>query len=257
MGRSITHRGRSARHDPGVKRRIGAAVVVAVVMLASVGGWLAAVRSGDAGVSGPVASGARGVSGARGESRETGGAPPWAPPAVPTRLPMVRKLLAVGDSVMLGAARAIAAIPGWEATVDARGCRQPTWRGDGCGAVDIPSGVDALRAARAAGHLGGAVVLHLGNNGPMSAEQFDAVMAEVADQRLVLALTLREPRSYEAGNNAVIGGAVARWPNLRIVDWHAAARDRPEWFGDGEGIHLSSAGARAMADLIAAHLPAH
>ena len=99
------------------------------------------------------------------------------------------------------------------------------------------------------------VVIHLGNNGPMSAEDFDALMREVADQRLVFALTLHEPRSYEAGNNEVINGAVARWPNLRIIDWHGAAADHPEWFGDGEGIHLSHAGAEAMADLIAAQLP--
>jgi hypothetical protein len=175
--------------------------------------------------------------------------------AAPLPPPIPRKLLAVGDSVMLGAVAEIEATPGWTAAVDARGCRQPTWRGDGCGAVDIPSGVDALRAARSEGDLGGVVVIHLGNNGPMSAEQFDALMTEVADQRLVLALTLHEPRSYEAGNNAVITGAVQRWPNLRVVDWHTAAASHPEWFGDGEGIHLSDAGARAMADLIAAELP--
>ncbi|HEY8546316.1 MAG TPA: DUF4214 domain-containing protein [Acidimicrobiales bacterium] len=175
--------------------------------------------------------------------------------AAPMPAPIRHTLLAVGDSVMLGAVEPIQGIPNWRVTVDARGCRQPTWRGDGCGAEDIPSGIDALRAARAAGQLGGAVVLHLGNNGPMSAEEFDALMAEVADQRLVLALTLHEPRSYEGPNNAVITGATARWPNLRIIDWHSAAKDHPEWFGDGEGIHLSRTGAAAMAELIAAHLP--
>lgn len=176
-------------------------------------------------------------------------------PPLPAPIPHV--LLAVGDSVMLGAVPTISSIPGWAVRVDARGCRQPTTRGDGCGAVDIPSGIDALRSARGAGHMGGAVVLQVGNNGPMSAEQFDAVMAEVADQRLVIALTLKEPRSYEAGNNVVISGATARWPNLRILDWHAAASGHPEWFGDGEGIHLSGTGARAMADLIAGALPAY
>jgi hypothetical protein len=164
-------------------------------------------------------------------------------------------MLAVGDSVMRGGVDEIEAIPGWDTTVDARGCRQPTTRGDGCDAVDIPSGVDALRAGRAAGHLGGVVVIQLGNNGPMSVEEFDALMAEVADQRLVLALTLHEPRSFEAGNNEVIRDAPQRWPNLRVVDWHTAAASNPGWFSDGEGIHLSDAGAQAMADLIADHLP--
>ena len=80
-------------------------------------------------------------------------------------------------------------------------------------------------------------------------------MAEVADQRLVIALTLHEPRSYEAGNNAVIDAATTRWPNLRVLDWNAAASAHPEWFGDGEGIHLSRTGAQAMAQLIASALP--
>jgi hypothetical protein len=169
--------------------------------------------------------------------------------------PIPRRVLAVADSVMLGAVEEVEAIPGWDTTVDARGCRQPTWSGDGCGATAIPSGVDALRDARAAGLLGGVVVVHLGNNGPMSAEQLDTLLAEVADQRLVLVLTLHEPRSYEAGNNEVIRDAPQRWPRVRVVDWHGAATPHPEWFGDGEGIHLSDAGAQAMADLVAAHLP--
>lgn len=175
----------------------------------------------------------------------------------PLPAPIPRRLLAVGDSVLMGARDEVEATPGWDTTVDALGCRQPTWRGDGCQAVDIPSGVDALRSARANGLLGGVVVIHLGNNGPMSAEQFDQLMAEVADQRLVFALTLHEPRSFEAGNNAVITGAVQRWPNLRVIDWHAAAQGHPEWFGDGEGIHVNDTGAQALADLIADQLPAH
>lgn len=231
------------------------AVGLVAVGLLGGAGWLVASRAGDDAAGNPPA---------RDEDRtEASGRVPEAPktvaptatPATTAPPPIPRKLLGVGDSVMLGAVETIESIPGWAVTVDARGCRQPTWRGDGCGALDIPSGVDALRSARANGQLGGVVVVHLGNNGPLSAADFDAVMAEVADQPLVLALTLHEPRSFEAPNNAVIAGATARWPNLRIVDWHTLASTHPEWFGDGEGIHLSDAGAQAMADIIAGQLP--
>lgn len=174
--------------------------------------------------------------------------------AVPLPAPIPHKLFAVGDSVMGGAVRDIAAIPGWEVHVDARACRQPLWRGDGCGAQDIPSGLDALRAARQNGWLGGVVVIQLGNNGPMSSEVFDAMMAEVADQRLVYALTLHEPRSFERPNNDVITQATARWPNLRILDWHSAAAPNPHYFGDA-GIHLNATGARAFTSLITSALP--
>jgi len=169
--------------------------------------------------------------------------------------PIPHKLVAVGDSVMLGAVNQISAIAGWSNYVDARGCRQPTTRGDGCGAVNIPSAVDALQTARQAGALGGVVAIQVGNNGPISDAQFDQVMAQVADQPLVLWLTLHEPRPWEASNNAVMFNGAARWANVRVLDWHAFAQGQP-WFSDGEGIHLNSAGAQAMANLIASGLPA-
>jgi hypothetical protein len=175
--------------------------------------------------------------------------------AAPLPAPVPHKLFAMGDSVMKGAIATIEGITDWEVHVDARGCRQPTTRGDGCGDKDIPSGLDALRGARDDGRLGGAVVILIGNNGPMSAEQFDSMMRLVSDQRLVYALTLHEPRRFEAPNNAVITGATARWPNLRIIDWHTFATGKDDYFSDGEGIHLSHEGAQAMADLIAASLP--
>jgi hypothetical protein len=173
----------------------------------------------------------------------------------PLPAPIPHKLFAMGDSVMKGAIATIEGIADWDVHVDARGCRQPTTRGDGCGDQDIPSGLDALRAARDNGQLGGAVVILIGNNGPMSAEQFDSMMRLVADQRVVYALTLHEPRRFEAPNNAVITGATARWPTLRVIDWHTFATGKDQYFGDGEGIHLSHEGAQAMADLIASNLP--
>ena len=163
------------------------------------------------------------------------------------------RLLAVGDSVMLGARNNILAIAGWTVSVDTRGCRNPTIRGDGCGATDIPSGVDALRLARDEGRMGDVVVISLGNNGPMSTEQFEAVMAEVTDVPRIIWFNQHEPRSYEEPNNRVIAAGVARHPNTELIDWHALGNANPGWFSS-DGIHLSGAGRQAMADLIAARL---
>jgi hypothetical protein len=174
-----------------------------------------------------------------------------APPRAPTT---GMRLLAVGDSVMLGARSNILAIGGgWTISVDTRGCRNPTIRGDGCGATNIPSGVDALRLARAEGRMGDVVVISLGNNGPMSTEQFEAVMAEVADVPRVIWFNQHEPRSYEGPNNRVIAAGVARHPNAELIDWHSLGNANPGWFSS-DGIHLSGAGRQAMADLIAARL---
>jgi lysophospholipase L1-like esterase len=48
---------------------------------------------------------------------------------------------------------------------------------------------------------------------------------------------------------------VARYPNVVLVDWHAASADHPELFRP-DGIHLRPAGARLYADLVAAAINA-
>ena len=153
--------------------------------------------------------------------------------------------IAIGDSVMIGAVDALEqSIPNL-ALIDAQGSRQ------------FPAAVDVLRRRRAAGQLGDGVIVHIGNNGPFSAEQFDEMMQELEDVRKVLVVNLTVPTDVEdpiaVPNDTMLAEGVKRYPNAELVDWRAASAGHPEFFSDN-GIHLSAEGARAYAELIAAHL---
>jgi hypothetical protein len=127
----------------------------------------------------------------------------------------------------------------------AQGSRQP------------PAAIDTLRQLRAANHLGDAVVVHIGNNGPFADEQFDEMMQPLVGMPKVLIVNLTVPSGVPGPvaipNNAVLARGVQRYPNTMLVDWHAASANHPEFFGE-DGIHLTLEGAQAYAELIASYL---
>jgi len=150
---------------------------------------------------------------------------------------------AIGDSVMVGAAPELArAIPG--ADVDAEIGRQ------------AQAVLNILLDRSAAGALGDAVVIHVGNNGIFKSSQFDAMMQSLADRRIVIFVNVKIPRDWEGPNNDVIAAGVGRYGNAALVDWHGASVDRPELFYD-DGIHLRPAGIQLYTSLITQELAAH
>ena len=147
----------------------------------------------------------------------------------------------IGDSVILGAAGELERAIGNPAFATEVGL-QPV------GAIEI------LKKRRAAGRLGEAVVIHVGNNVPYTSEQFDEMMQLLTGVRKVVIVNLKVPRPWEQSNNDMLADGVRRYPNTVLVDWHAASAGRPDLFV-GDGIHLRPEGQRIYADLIAAQLP--
>ena len=163
-------------------------------------------------------------------------APP--PPPPPPTIPAGRTVTALGDSVMLGGVTALQALgPG--VTVDAAVNRQ------------VNVGIEVLTFYRDQGLLGDTVVIHLGNNGTFTAEQFDQMMT-VLEGHKVIVLTVRVPgRRWQDPNNAVIVEGVARWPNAKLIDWKGLSEGQPpEVFYDDQ-IHLRPPGALYYSALIA------
>lgn len=172
----------------------------------------------------------------------------------PRRLRPAPRLLGVGDSVMVGAAEHLRALPGWEVDVDAVVCRQATVHVAGptsCGGARFPSGIssglEALRAARAAGRMGRVVVLMLGSNEGVTRRQLDQIMQELADVPRVYWITNTVRRQQPT--NAVLRANVRRYPNGALIDWAVHSRGKP-WFVR-DRIHLNAAGRKAFADLVA------
>jgi peptidoglycan/LPS O-acetylase OafA/YrhL len=150
------------------------------------------------------------------------------------------RVTAIGDSVMLGAVTALQnAIDSIE--IDAALNRQPS------------AAIDILQSRAAAGQLGDVVVIHIGNNGTVTARQFDEMMDALVDVPRVVFLSVKVPRTWERPNDAVLANGVQRYPNAVLVDWRAASSDHPELFWE-DGIHLRPEGASAYAALLAAHI---
>ena len=152
---------------------------------------------------------------------------------------------AIGDSAMLGAVDSLEQEMPNLVLIDAEGSRQAS------------AAIDLLRQYRAAGHLGDVVVVHIGNNGPLTAGQFDEMMGVLEGVRKVLVVNLTVPPNVEdpiaAPNDAVLAEGVRRYPEKAVlVDWYSASAGHPEYFWDG--IHLTPRGARAYAGLISSYV---
>jgi hypothetical protein len=147
---------------------------------------------------------------------------------------------AIGDSVMRGAAAALTERVN-NIVVDAMVSRQ-------AGAA-----IRLLKDQHDARRLGSIVIVHIGNNGFFTAQQFDQMMQVLTDVPRVLFINLRVPRRWEQPNNAVLADGVKRYPNAELVDWYAASANRPELF-TSDGVHLQPDGRRVYVELIAAQL---
>ncbi len=179
--------------------------------------------------------------------------PPTAPPLVPVgQLGVVSALdglapldipptefgfplVALGDSVMLGAAEELQA-RGFQ--VDAQQSRQ------------MNTFVPTMQALKDNGTFGSVVVVHLGTNGPFSQETLDSMLATVADVPVVLLLTGKADRGWIADNNARLRSVPAVHPNVTVVDWEViSATCEGRCFYD-DGIHLTQSGQNFYADVI-------
>lgn len=152
------------------------------------------------------------------------------------------RAVAVGESVLLGAAGEVQRALGPGTVVDADIARQPD---------DV---LAALQAHRDAARLQGVAVLvvQLGSNGPVRPEHVERLAALAGGVPRVVAVTVWVPgKPWVEESNRALHDAAARFPWLRLADWHGAARDHPEWLGP-DGVHAGPEGARQYAALVAA-----
>ena len=150
-------------------------------------------------------------------------------------------VIAIGDSVMLGAAPKLLEALGGDTYVDAVVGRQ------------YRAAADVVGALKDQGRLGQAVVLHLGNNGPMSAETFRRVMDLLVDVPKVVVVNVRVTKPWEPDVNRVLAEQVPTYPNARLLDWWGESAMHGDWFYS-DSTHLNPAGATAYALLVAAAL---
>jgi peptidoglycan/LPS O-acetylase OafA/YrhL len=166
-----------------------------------------------------------------------------APTTVPTTAPPVHPIgtIAVGDSVMLGAAPQLKGVLGDDSYIDARVGRQ------------FREAVSMVDAWAASGQLGNTVIVHLGNNGTVDADTVDAVLDRLGNVPKVLVVNVRVDRAWQDSVDAILAARVPAHKNAALVDWFAASDGHPEYFYDDQ-THLRPAGAQAYAAMIKAAL---
>lgn len=170
--------------------------------------------------------------------------PPVDPPRPvddPDGPPGRNSVMVIGDSVFIGTAGAIpAALPDWVVTYDAEANRR------------LAQAIDLIVDRR--DEVGGAVVIHLGNNyipGERGefAGQIDTMMLQLWFVPQVVWVTVPEVNTGRAEINEDIRAAAERWPNMVVVDWAPEIAANPDWSWDG--LHLTPAGREAMAERLA------
>jgi hypothetical protein len=141
--------------------------------------------------------------------------------------------LAVGDSVMLGAAPQLRR-SGFE--VDVRGCRQ------------MSEGLGVLSARRGAGSLPDVVVVALGTNWTVTTAQIRSALRILGPDRVLGLVTPPEVGGVASADQAVMRAAARRWKlRVKVLDWVARSAGKG-WSWDG--MHLTPEGAAAYARLL-------
>jgi peptidoglycan/LPS O-acetylase OafA/YrhL len=187
------------------------------------------------GLSGPAsaaqqASGTLSSSRVASEARRPG---PERPP--PPAVRRAGKVLAVGDSVMLGASAALQRALGPKAVVDAAVSRQFAV---GAGIID-----QQLVATKP-----DTVVVHLGNNGYVPFDELEALMKRLRGTQRVVLVNVRVPLQWQDSVNDALEYAVSRYDNAVLADWYEVSG------GSGllvDGTHMTEEGARLYARTIA------
>jgi hypothetical protein len=171
------------------------------------------------------------------QSTPTGESPPTTTTNAPG--PPLGPVLAIGDSVMLGARDALAAASGGQIAVDAAVSRQ------------VDDGLDALQAYREHGDLErfSGLIIHLGTNGPFDEGQARRLMRLVRGVDRVVIVNARVPEEWEDDTNTTVN-ALAERRNVRIADWYAASA--AGGVIEDDGVHPSPSGADVYAGTIIA-----
>ncbi len=122
------------------------------------------------------------------------------------------------------------------------------------------AGVDVYHALLDQDFAGRIAVFALGTNGPISPDDLNSLIDMAGESRIIVFVNNRAARPWCESNNRLLADAASQHDNVKVIDWFAASANHNELF-DGDGIHLSDAGAAEyiglIDDAVRAYLPLH
>ena len=162
------------------------------------------------------------------DRRPPDGYPPSSPP----------RIVALGDSVMIGAKDKLAARLGPGFSMSAEVGRQ---------ADDFVAIAQRLKRQ---GHHPDAMIIQMGNNGPLYSDEMEELRKATSEVGQLFLIDDHAPVSWVDESNHALAEAARDWPHTTLIDWApvAAAHEKLLW----DGIHLTPAGAGLYARLVSA-----
>ncbi|WP_436792935.1 acyltransferase family protein [Actinospongicola halichondriae] len=151
-------------------------------------------------------------------------------------------LTIIGESVTLGAVDRLLGHYGDRLHIDAVKGRRAS------------ESIAFLQQLAADDRLRPTVVLHIGNNGAISSDSFNAAYDAVGPDRNLVLVRIRVPRRWEEQVNGEIDRLAAEHDNVIVADWNHIANTEPGLLTD-DGVHLSSAGIDRYTEMLAAIYP--
>jgi hypothetical protein len=147
----------------------------------------------------------------------------------------VIEIIAIGDSVMLGAANVLTERG---ITVDALKSRP------------FRQALEIANYLKSVNRLGEIVIIHLGTNNYVDQKTLDEIMVPLSNVDTVVFVTNHVPtRKWQEPNNKLIRAMPDQYGNVKILDWYTIAVAHPEYLY-GDKIHLNPEGQAVYADLI-------
>jgi peptidoglycan/LPS O-acetylase OafA/YrhL len=147
------------------------------------------------------------------------------------------RIIALGDSVMIGAEKNLAARLGPGFSMSAEVGRQ------------AEEFIKIVRRIKHEGHRPAAMIVQWGNNGPLYSDDMEALREATTNVGQLFLVSDHAPVSWQEESNHAIAEAGEDWPHTTVVPWaETAAGGEDSWFYDG--IHLTPSGAGAYARLV-------
>ncbi len=148
------------------------------------------------------------------------------------------RIIALGDSVMIGAASNLAARLGPGFSMNAKVGRQAN------------EFVDLVQQLRREGHHPNALIIQMGNNGPLYGEDMRAIQKATTEVGQLFLINDHAPVSWVEESNHALAEAARDWPHTTLIDWKSVAEENEDLLWDG--IHLKPAAAGLYARLVSA-----
>jgi peptidoglycan/LPS O-acetylase OafA/YrhL len=204
--------------------------VPAVVLLV---GWSGIVSTGERHLAASAAASTAEFAKVEVEPRRGGGNRAGGAASRRSRPP---RIVAFGDSVMIGAKERLAARLGARFSMNAEVGRQED------------EFVELVRRLKAGGGRVDALIVQMGSNGPLYSDEMEDLRRATSEVGILLLVNDHAPVSWIEESNDQLEEAARTWPHTELVDWASVAQEHDKLTWDET--HLTPAGAGVYTRLV-------